>query len=111
MIVDTGIKPTTSGLIMWTEPSVTSYYNEHAASVAENLNEITFDKHRYLEHVNMITWCLDYLGSGGWTLGRPKTWVGMGNKTWAVSSAFGNITFSFKDPKHLTLFILKWGAE
>ena len=96
---------------MWTEPSVTGCYDEHVVPVAENLNEITFDKHRYHERFNMIAWCIDYLGSDGWTVGQPKTWDGMGNKTWAVSRAFGNITFSFKDPKHLTLFILKWGAE
>jgi hypothetical protein len=77
---------------------------------SENSNYITLSKRRYHEHRDMVDWCSEHIGPGGWSWDTPKTWEDMGNKIWVVFGVFGNITFFFKDPKHLTYFILKWGT-
>lgn len=72
--------------------------------------EITFGKDRYHEHGRMEYWCEKNIGPGGWTWGTPETWEGMGDKTWVIHSMFGNTTFAFKDPRHYTLFVLRWSS-
>lgn len=69
---------------------------------------ITFGKDRYHLNAVMEYWCADHIGKGGWTYATPETWEGMDGKIWVMHSMFGNTTFAFKDPKHLTLFILRW---
>ena len=69
---------------------------------------ITFGKDRYHEHGRMEHWCHKNIGEGKWIGGKLKTWEGMGNNVWAIESMFGNTTFMFKDPKHLTMFLLRW---
>jgi hypothetical protein len=69
---------------------------------------ITFGKDRYHQHPEMEQWCRDYVGEGGWSYATPKTWEGMGDKIWIMHSMFGNTTYCFKDPKQLTMFILRW---
>jgi hypothetical protein len=70
--------------------------------------EITFGKDRYSQHREMEQWCKDNIGPGGWTYSSPKTWEGMGDRIWIMHSTFGNTTFAFKDPRHYTLFVLRW---
>jgi hypothetical protein len=70
--------------------------------------EITFNKDRYHQHLEMVRWCQDHVGPGKWTGGSPKTWQGMGDSQWVVHSTFGNTTFAFKDARHYTLFVLRW---
>ncbi len=72
------------------------------------MNFYTFGKDRYHLNGTMEQWCRENIGEGGWTYSNPKTWEGMGDKIWVMSSMFGNTKFSFKDPKHLTLFLLRW---
>jgi hypothetical protein len=48
------------------------------------------------------------VGEGKWIGGRINTWEGMEPNIWAIESMFGNTTFMFKDPKNLTLFLLRW---
>jgi hypothetical protein len=81
------------------------------AADTKNANYITFSKRRYHEHRDMVDWCSEHIGPGGWTWDTPKTWEGMGDKIWGVFAVFGDTTFFFKDPKNLTLFILRWGTE
>jgi hypothetical protein len=50
----------------------------------------------------MEQWCRENIGDGGWG--------GMDGEFWYVKSMFGNTTFTFRDPKHLTLFALRWGV-
>lgn len=69
---------------------------------------ITFDKDRYHLNYEMESWCCEHVGPGGWTYNSPATWAGMGDKIWVMHSMFGRTTFAFKDPKHLTMFILRW---
>jgi hypothetical protein len=75
------------------------------------LNEehfITFGKEQYHLHTEMQNWCTSKFGPGNWISERVvKDWEGM-QVNWTIHSMFGNTTFCFKDPKHLTWFILKW---
>lgn len=70
---------------------------------------VDFGKDRYHLHTTMEQWCHDTIGRGGWTWGVPKDWEGMDEKVWVMMSAFGNTTFAFKEHKHYTWFILRWG--
>jgi hypothetical protein len=72
------------------------------------MNFYTFGKDRYHLNGEMEQWCRENIGQGGWSYANPKTWEGMNGKIWVMSSMFGNTKFSFKDPKHLTLFLLRW---
>lgn len=72
------------------------------------MNEITFGKERYHQHLEMEQWCHKNIGTGGWHYDTPKSWAGLGNKIWSVDSTFGNTTFAFKDAKHLSMFLLRW---
>ena len=69
---------------------------------------ITFGKDRYHLNGEMEQWCKDNVGPGKWIGGTLKTWEGMEPNVWVIESMFGNTTFSFKDPKHLTHFLLRW---
>lgn len=69
---------------------------------------ITFGKNLYYLNDAMEVWCAEHIGPGGWTYDTPKTWEGMGRKIWVMHSMFGNTTFVFKYPKHLTMFLLRW---
>ncbi len=68
----------------------------------------TFGKDCYHQHSEMIQWCEDNIGKGRWLSGTPRTWEGLEELNWSVDSMFGNTTFAFKDPKHLTWFMLRW---
>lgn len=70
--------------------------------------EITFGKDKYHLHTEMERWCKDNFGPGGWSFSTPKSWECMGDKIWVMHSTFGNTTFAFKDPRHYTLFVLRW---
>ena len=72
---------------------------------------ITFGKERYHQHTEMEQWCRDRIGMGGWSYSTPKTWEGMDDKIWVMHSMFGNTTYAFKEARHLTMFILRWGYE
>jgi len=70
-------------------------------------NYVTFDKEKYHLHPAMERWCAERFGQGKWICERtPKEWEGL--PAWTIHSMFGQFTFSFKEPKHLTLFMLKW---
>ena len=67
--------------------------------------KITFGKDRYYQHLEMEQWCREVIGNGGWHTidSRPA------ELDWWMNSMFGNTTFAFKQEKHYTLFILRWG--
>lgn len=69
---------------------------------------VTFSKERYHQHVEMEYWCEKNIGHGGWSYDTHATWEGMEGKIWIIHSMFGNTTFTFKEAKHLTLFLLRW---
>lgn len=72
------------------------------------MNYITFDNTHY--HLNgvMEEWCREKFGHGKWIGGKLTTWEGMEPNVWTIESMFGRTTFTFKDPKHLTWFLMRW---
>lgn len=74
------------------------------------MNFVTFDKDKYHLQREMETWCKKYVGEGGWTNGATENWDSMGSKLWTITSMFGRTTFAFKEEKHYTFFILRWGS-
>jgi len=72
------------------------------------MNFITFNNTRFHLNSAMQEWCRENIGPGTWVGGRLKTWDDMEPNTWVIESVFGNTTFTFKDPEHLTLFLLVW---
>ena len=70
--------------------------------------KITFGRNRYHQHIEMYNWCERHFGYGKWLSGTPNSWVGLEKLNWCVDSMFGNTTFAFKDPKHLSMFLLRW---
>lgn len=72
------------------------------------MNSITFNNTRY--HLNgvMEEWCREQLGQGKWIGNRLVTWEGMEPNVWTIESMFGNTTFSFKEDKDFTWFLLRW---
>jgi len=68
---------------------------------------ITVGRNRYHLNSKMEQWCHDNVGAGGW--GTDSVDWDNGRK-WAMSSMFGNTTFIFKEPKYLTLFLLRWSG-
>lgn len=68
------------------------------------LIRISFDKDRYHEHLEMISWCEKNLGEGGYYsfTKNPET------AKWAIESMFGSTHFFFKDSKDAVLFGLTW---
>ena len=71
---------------------------------------ITFDNTRYHLQSEMEKWCKENVGTGCWTFGKARTWEGMGDNLWTIDSMFGNTTFSFKDEKDYTWFVLRWSS-
>lgn len=62
--------------------------------------EIEISKRRYHEVNDMVRWCTEQFGQGGW-LAKPYD-------RWTLEQAFGESSFKFKDEKDATLFTLKW---
>lgn len=72
------------------------------------MNSITLNNTRYHQQNEMISWCEQHIGKGGWTYYRPKIWEGLDGWIWTVWSQFDNTTFNFKHSEHLVLFTLRW---
>ena len=70
------------------------------------MTQINFGKDRYHEIQDMESWCRDNIGAGGWVYADPGDWAA--ERKWAMSSAFGNTTFYFRDASDATAFTLKW---
>ena len=62
--------------------------------------EFVFDKHRHYLQNEMVRWCEENIGPGGW-LNEPYY-------IWHVSAVFGNTFFKFKHEKDAEAFSLKW---
>jgi hypothetical protein len=56
----------------------------------------------------MEQWCKNNVGPGKWIGGKLKTWEGMEPNVWVMESMFGHTTFTFKDPRHLAHFLLRF---
>ena len=69
------------------------------------LTTVNFDKGRYHLINKMEYWCHQRLGPGGWVYADPDDWHA---RNWAVSAAFGNTVFYFKNAADATAFALQW---
>lgn len=72
------------------------------------MNTVVLGKDRYHLQDQMTNWCSTYIGPGRWSYADPKTWKGLEPNLWIINSAFGTTRISFKEEKHLTLFMLRW---
>lgn len=63
-------------------------------------NEIQFDKDRYHELEQMISWCRQSIGPGGYLFGD--------HCVWQIETVFGTSTFTFKRDQDAALFALRW---
>lgn len=61
---------------------------------------IDFGKDRYHEREDMIAWCRDNIGRGGYI---PHEY-----NSWEIDTIFGNSTFRFKNEKDAIMFTLRW---
>ena len=66
---------------------------------------VEFDKRQYHLSGKMTDWCDQYIGIGGWVYAAPDDWHA---RNWAISIAFGNTVFYFKDAADATAFALRW---
>lgn len=71
-----------------------------------NLYEIRFGKERYHQSREMIEWCEQNIGSGGWN-SRYIDELPFEHK-WDVDQMFGNTTFRFKNARDYSRFVVKW---
>lgn len=64
------------------------------------MTEVRFGKRQYHLIEDMNSWCKNNIGAGGW-LAAP-------DHKWKIEGAFGEHTYTFKDPKDAVLFMLRW---
>ena len=62
--------------------------------------EFVFDKHSHHLQNEMVRWCEENIGPGGW-LNEPYY-------IWHVRAVFGNTFFMFEHQKDATAFSLRW---
>ena len=63
-------------------------------------HSIDLDKTRYHEREDMIQWCRDNIGRGGYI---PHDY-----NVWEIDTIFGNSTFRFRNQQDAVLFALRW---
>lgn len=64
------------------------------------MTEVEFNKNQFHLIEEMNQWLRENVGPGGWA---PVL-----DARWHIESAFGNSTYTFKDPKDAMLFALRW---
>ena len=69
-------------------------------SVEVGMIEFVFDKHSEHLQNEMVRWCEENIGPGGW-LNEPYY-------IWHVTAVFGNTFFMFEHEKDAAAFSLKW---
>ena len=62
--------------------------------------KIDIGREKYHLHNDMMQWCNDNIGPGGYR--QDATLV------WDMSMVFGTATYYFKHEKDLTFFMLRW---
>ena len=69
------------------------------------VTKVTLGKERYHQQEEIVRWCKQNLGPGGWNRSLVLNATG---DLWRVDSMFGSTMFWFKDERHYLLFCLKW---
>jgi hypothetical protein len=66
---------------------------------------ITFDRDRYHQQEEMISWCNAHIGLGTWWTGLTELPTSM---SWALDCLHGRTTFWFDNDSDALLFALRW---
>lgn len=69
------------------------------------ITKVTLGKEYYHLQDEIIGWCKQTLGPGGWNRSLVLDDTGA---VWRVDSMFGSTQFWFKEERHYLLFCLKW---
>lgn len=69
----------------------------------ELIRRISFGRDRFHQHQDMIRWCYQHCGKGGYHAFSKDD-----NARWSVDTMFGNTHFFFKEEKDVVLFTMKW---
>ena len=64
--------------------------------------QVHFTKDRYHQIEDMVVWCIDQFGEGGYIYSANNT------DQWALAIAFGNSSWLFKNSEDATMFALRW---
>ena len=71
-----------------------------------DLIEIHFDRRAYHLIKQMMDWCYDNIGPGGY--GMPLDTSDKPQQVWGIDVAFGNATFYFRNEQDAMMFNLRW---
>lgn len=71
-----------------------------------DLIEIHFDRRAYHLINEMMNWCYNNIGKGGY--GMPLDSHNDSNRAWGIDVAFGNSTFYFCKETDAMMFGLRW---
>lgn len=63
--------------------------------------KITFGRENYHRHGDMIDWCRNNIGQGGWGILKEND-----SRRWAVEINFGYTTFWFSNESDYLIFLL-----
>lgn len=69
------------------------------------VTKVTLGKDRYHQQQEIIRWCRETLGPGGW---NRSLVINDSGDVWRVDSMFGHTHFWFREEKHYMLFCLRW---
>lgn len=70
--------------------------------------KVVLSKHMYHLQQEMIQWCRDNIGLGGWEDSPALLFPDRPQWVWTVKSTFGDTTFTFRDDEQGKLFKEKW---
>ncbi len=65
-------------------------------------HQVHFGKDRYHQVEDMLGWCENQFGEGGYIYSANDT------ERWALVIAFGKSSWLFKNPEDATMFALRW---
>jgi hypothetical protein len=65
--------------------------------------QVHFEKDRYRQVEDMMGWCIDNIGEGGYIFSTNNI-----ERRWALVLAFGKSSWLFKNQDDATMFALRW---
>jgi hypothetical protein len=72
---------------------------------------VRYGRDRYHQHLEMIDWCRDNIGPGGWNQGRELAGTDATTWKWFISCVFGNVEFDFVNILDANNFEEFWDAK
>lgn len=71
--------------------------------------EVTLGRHYYAQHLDIIHWCRQNLGPGGWEQ-EVEDWS-LEDWNWCVRLVFGNTELTFKNKELAAKFAAHWSNK